>query len=96
MLKVGILSTAKIAREHLIPAGLVAKGVCIQGIASRSLASAQTVAEHFQIPESYGSYDEMLASDSIQLAYIPLPTSQHIEWAIRAADAGKHGDHSGR
>lgn len=90
MLKVGILSTAKIAREHLIPAGLVAKGVCIQGIASRSLASAQTVAEHFQIPESYGSYDEMLASDSIQLVYIPLPTSQHIEWAIRAADAGKH------
>lgn len=90
MLKVGVLSTAKIAREHLIPAGLIAKGVSIQGIASRSLKSAQDLAEHFQISESYGSYDEMLASDSIQLVYIPLPTSQHIDWAIRAADAGKH------
>ena len=90
MLRVGILSTAKIAREHLIPAGLVAQGVCIQGIASRSLQPAQGLAEHFQIPESYGSYDEMIASTSIDAMYIPLPTSQHIEWAIRAADAGKH------
>ena len=90
MLRTGIISTAKIAREQLIPAGLVAEGVRIQGIASRSLASAQAVAERFQIPESFGSYEEMLASDSIDAVYIPLPTSQHVEWAIKAADAGKH------
>lgn len=90
MLRVGILSTAKIAREHLIPAGLIARGVTIQGIASRSLESAQAVAEQFQIPDSYANYDELLASDNIDAVYIPLPTSQHIEWAIRAADAGKH------
>ena len=90
MLRVGILSTAKIAREHLIPAGFVAQGICIQGIASRSLEPAQALAEHFQIPQSFGSYDELLANDSIDAVYIPLPTSQHIEWAIRAADAGKH------
>ncbi|PWR00715.1 Gfo/Idh/MocA family protein [Leucothrix pacifica] len=90
MLRVGILSTAKIGREQLIPAGLAAEGVCIQGIASRSLAPAQALAEHFQIPQSFASYDELLASDNIDAVYIPLPTSQHIEWAIRAADAGKH------
>ncbi|MEZ5535431.1 MAG: Gfo/Idh/MocA family oxidoreductase [Thiolinea sp.] len=90
MLNVGIISTAKIAREQVIPAGLVAEGVRIQGIASRTKASAQTVADRFQIPEVFGSYDEMLASDSIDCVYIPLPTSQHVEWAIRAADAGKH------
>jgi predicted dehydrogenase len=32
----------------------------------------------------------MLASDVIDAVYIPLPTSQHVEWSIKAADAGKH------
>ncbi|MEZ5450239.1 MAG: Gfo/Idh/MocA family oxidoreductase [Thiolinea sp.] len=90
MLNTGILSTAKIAREQLIPAGLVAEGVRIQAIASRNLSTAQAVAERFQIPDRFGSYDELLASDRIDSVYIPLPTSQHVEWAIRAADAGKH------
>ncbi|MDI6838225.1 MAG: Gfo/Idh/MocA family oxidoreductase, partial [Rhizobiaceae bacterium] len=42
------------------------------------------------VPHAFGSYDEMLASDLIDAVYIPLPTSQHIEWAIKAANAGKH------
>src|SRR3546814_6067714 len=32
----------------------------------------------------------MLASDVIDAVYIPLPTSQHVEWSIKAADSGKH------
>jgi predicted dehydrogenase len=32
----------------------------------------------------------MLASDKIDGVYIPLPTSQHVEWAAKAAEAGKH------
>jgi predicted dehydrogenase len=90
MLNVGILSSAKIAREHLIPAALAADDVNLQGIASRSAQTAQALASHFQIPKAYASYDELLADATIDAIYIPLPTSQHVEWAIRCADMGKH------
>ncbi len=90
MLRFGILSTAKIAREAVIPAIQDAENCVVTGIASRDLARAQAVAERFGIAEAFGSYDDMLQSDAIDAVYIPLPTSQHVEWAIRAAEAGKH------
>jgi len=90
MLNLGILSTAKIAREHVIPAALQARGVAVAGIASRRSDAARSLAAHFQIPRHYGSYDALLADAQIDAVYIPLPTSQHVEWAMRCADAGKH------
>lgn len=90
MLRWGILSTAKIGIEHVIPATLNADNGTITAIASRDLARAQAVAERFQIPQAFGSYEEMLESDAIDAVYIPLITSQHVEWSIKAADAGKH------
>ncbi|RWX76710.1 Gfo/Idh/MocA family oxidoreductase [Neorhizobium lilium] len=90
MLRFGILSTAKIARDAVIPAIQDAENCVVTGIASRDLARAQGVAERFGIAEAFGSYDDMLQSDAIDAVYIPLPTSQHVEWSIKAAEAGKH------
>lgn len=90
MLRWGILSTAKIAREHVIPAHLNARGGCITAIASRDPSRAQAVADQFQIPHVLPSYQTLLESDEVDAVYIPLPTSQHVEWAILAANAGKH------
>ncbi|MEP2027268.1 MAG: Gfo/Idh/MocA family oxidoreductase [Paracoccaceae bacterium] len=90
MLNWGILSTAKIGVEHVIPAILSSNNGSVAAIASRSLAKAEKLAERFVIPHVFGSYEEMLASDAIDAVYIPLPTSQHVEWAIKAADAKKH------
>ncbi|MFC3163340.1 Gfo/Idh/MocA family protein [Ciceribacter thiooxidans] len=90
MLRFGILSTAKIARELVIPAIQDAEDCVVAAIASRDFAKARAVADRFSVPHAFGSYDEMLASDLIDAVYIPLPTSQHIEWAIKAANAGKH------
>ncbi|WP_026480377.1 Gfo/Idh/MocA family protein [Ahrensia sp. 13_GOM-1096m] len=86
----GILSTAKIAQEQLIPAIMQSELGNVAAIASRDLARAQSVAERFGVPHAFGSYEEMLASDKVDGIYIPLPTSQHIEWSIKAAKAGKH------
>lgn len=86
----GILSSAKIAREQLIPAIMQSETGNVSAIASRDLTRAQDVADHFGIPHAFASYDEMLASDKVDGIYIPLPTSQHIEWSIKAAKAGKH------
>ncbi len=39
---------------------------------------------------SYGQYDEMLATDTVDAVYIALPNSMHADYAVRAANAGKH------
>lgn len=90
MFRWGILSTAKIAREHVIPAIQDAGNGTLAAIASRDLDKARALAERTGAPYAFGSYEEMLASDKIDGVYIPLPTSQHVEWAVKAADAGKH------
>jgi len=92
----GILSTAKIGREHVVPAILKAGNCEVRAIASRDLGRAEVFAREFSVKRSdgslgcHGSYDELLASSDIDAVYIPLPTSQHLEWAVRAAEAGKH------
>lgn len=90
MLRFGILSTAKIGRELVVPAIQDAENAVVTAIASRDLAKARAMADRFSVPHAFGSYEDMLASDVIDAVYIPLPTSQHVEWSIKAADAGKH------
>ncbi len=90
MFRWGVLSTAKIGREQLIPAILTSDNGVLAAIASRDLAKAKALAEQTGATHAFGSYEEMLASDTIDGVYIPLPTSQHVEWAVKAADAGKH------
>ena len=90
MFRWGILSTAKIGREQLIPAIVDAENGVLSAIASRDLKKAKALAERFGAEHAFGSYEAMLASDKIDGVYIPLPTSQHVEWAAKAAEAGKH------
>ncbi len=86
----GILSTATIAREDVIPA--IQKGVHseIVAIASRTIEKAKQIAKKFQIPKAYASYDELLADPDIDVIYNPLPNHLHVLWSIKALEAGKH------
>lgn len=86
----GVLSTALIGREHLIPAIQRAGNAVVSGIASRTLSKARTLATRVGAPLAFGSYQELLDSPDIDAVYIPLPTSQHLEWARKAVEAGKH------
>ncbi|MGK9052050.1 Gfo/Idh/MocA family protein [Neorhizobium petrolearium] len=90
MLRFGILSTAKIGRELVVPAIQDAENCVVTAFASRDLAKARALADRFGAPHAFGSYEEMLASDVVDAVYIPLPTSQHVEWSVKAAEAGKH------
>ena len=90
MLRFGILSTAKIGRDLVVPAIQDAENCVVTAIASRDLERARAMADRFSVPHAFGSYEEMLSSDVIDAVYIPLPTAQHVEWSIKAADAGKH------
>ncbi len=86
----GILSTAKIGLEKVIPAMQRADSCEIVGIASRRLGPARRAAAKLGIPRAYGSYDELLADPDIEAVYNPLPNHLHVPLSARAADAGKH------
>jgi predicted dehydrogenase len=86
----GVLSTAKIGREKVIPAMQRSPLCDVRAIASRSMESARRVAEALGIPKVYGSYLELLADSEIEAIYNPLPNHLHIPYTIKAAEAGKH------
>ncbi len=86
----GILSTANIGMEKVIPAIQRAPNSHVAAIASRDVAVAERAAARLGIPNAYGTYDKLLATDDIDAVYIPLPNDLHAEWTLRAADAGKH------
>jgi predicted dehydrogenase len=90
MFRWGVLSTAKIGREQLLPAIVESENGVLAAIASRDLSKARALGERFGARHAFGSYEELLASPEIDGVYIPLPTSQHVEWTAKAIEAGKH------
>jgi len=86
----GVLSTAKIGLDRVIGPMQQADNLSIDAIASRDAARAQAAARQLGIARTYGSYEALLADPGIEAVYIPLPNNLHVEWAERAADAGKH------
>ncbi len=90
MIRFGILSTAAIGVKHTLPAIQQSRYARVTAIASRDAKKAAKLAATLNAPLSFGTYEELLACEGIDAVYIPLPTSHHLEWAIKAATAGKH------
>lgn len=86
----GILSTANIALKKVIPAMQHSSWCEIAAIASRDLSRAREAANALNIPKAYGSYEELLADESIEVVYNPLPNHWHVPWTLKAAEARKH------
>jgi len=85
----GLLATGAIARafargiQHSQTGELLAVG-------SRARAKAEAFGAEFNVPRRYGSYEELLADRDVEAVYISTPHPLHAEWAIKAAEAGKH------
>ncbi len=86
----GVLSTAKIGWEKVIPAMQKGAHCEVRAIASRALPKARAWADKLDIPTAYGSYEELLADPEIEAIYNPLPNDQHVALTLQAARAGKH------
>lgn len=86
----GILSTAGIAARALVPALQQSATAELVAVASRDENQARTFAEGHGIPVAHGSYEELLADDRIEAVYVPVPNSLHVDWSVRALEAGKH------
>ncbi len=86
----GVVGTAKIALAKVIPAMQRSEWCEITAIASRDLAKAEDAARELNIPNAYGSYEELLADENVEVVYNPLPNHLHVPWTVKAAEAGKH------
>lgn len=86
----GIVSTAKIARDWVIPAMNSVTECEVVAISSRDQAKARAVAAEFSIDRHYGSLTELLSDDRVEAVYIPTPNNDHVPEAIAALRAGKH------
>jgi len=86
----GILGTAKIALDKVIPAMQRSPWCEIAAIASRDLSKAKKAAAELNMPTAYGSYEELLADNTIEAVYNPLPNHLHVPWTLKAAESGKH------
>ena len=86
----GVLSTARIATEKVIPGIRRSATGEVVAIASRDVDRARAAADGLGIPRSHGSYEALLADPGVDAVYVPLPNHLHAEWSIRALEAGKH------
>jgi predicted dehydrogenase len=85
----GIISTAHINR--LVLAGARESDQAeVVAVASREQARAEAYAREHGIERAYGSYEALLADPRVEAVYISLPNSLHVDWSIRALEAGKH------
>ncbi|OXM47454.1 Gfo/Idh/MocA family protein [Amycolatopsis alba] len=88
-LRWGLLAAGTIAAEFAAGVEESKHGV-LEAVAARSGDRAAEFANRFEIPKCYGSYEDLLADPDVDAVYISTPHPMHGEWAIRAAEAGKH------
>ena len=88
-LRFGILGCANIARAFVHDVA-PSPQVQVVAVASRDARKAAAFAADFKLARHHGSYQALLDDPELDAIYLPLPNSLHAEWAIRAAQAGKH------
>jgi predicted dehydrogenase len=90
MIRIGLLGAARIADQAIIHPAAKRSDVVIAAVAASNLEKAQAFARQFGIEHAFGSYEELVARDDIDLIYNALPPSMHAEWSIKALQQGKH------
>ncbi|WP_425080814.1 Gfo/Idh/MocA family protein [Ruegeria arenilitoris] len=86
----GVLGAAKFARQFMAPAIHAAHGARLAGLATSDAAKAEPFRAFCSDLVVYDSYDALLADPQIEAVYIPLPNHLHVEWSLKALEAGKH------
>ena len=86
----GVLGTAGIGVRKVIPAMQKTPLGHVAAIASRNAETAADAAGKLGIARHYGSYEALLEDPEIEAIYNPLPVHLHVEWSIKAMEAGKH------
>ncbi len=68
----------------------VAEGACKYAIGSRDIEKGKKFAEEFGYEKAYGSYEEFLQDENIDVVYIATPVRYHYEHIKMCLEAGKN------
>ena len=90
MLRIGIVSAARIVPAALIEPARDNPDVTVAAIAARDRIRAKEFASTHSIANVVDSYDELCSSDLTDAVYIAAPPALHREWTLKALAAGKH------
>jgi predicted dehydrogenase len=88
-LRIGVLGCANIARQFVRDVA-PSPAVRVVAAASRQLGTAADFCAALGIARAHGSYEALLRDREVDAIYLPLPNSLHAEWAVKAAQHGKH------
>ncbi|WP_220748445.1 MULTISPECIES: Gfo/Idh/MocA family protein [Jannaschia] len=86
----GVLGASNFARKDMAPAIHAARGHVLAALATRSPQKAEPFAAIAPGLRVHVDYDALLADPEIDAVYVPLPHTMHVDWGIKALEAGKH------
>ncbi len=89
-LRLGILGAARIALGGVIPAAARTDAVEVTAVATRGGEKARAVREAAPEAELFEDYASLIESAEVDAVYVPLPNSMHVEWTLKALEAGKN------
>jgi predicted dehydrogenase len=89
-LRLGILGAARIAIGGIIPATTRTDAVEVAAVATRGGEKARAVREVAPEAELFEDYASLIENAGVDAIYVPLPNSMHMEWTLKALEAGKH------
>ena len=88
-LRWGIIGTGGIAHSFTGDLAHIEEGIAV-AVGSRSLDSANSFADEFDIPRRYGSYEELVSDPEVDAVYVGTPHPMHRDHVILALEHGKH------
>jgi len=88
--RLGILGAARIALGGTIPAASRTKAIKVSAVATRAGKRSREAREAVPGAKIFEDYESLLWSAEVDAVYIPLPNSMHVEWTLKAVEAGKH------
>ncbi|MGV6803549.1 MAG: Gfo/Idh/MocA family protein [Ruegeria sp.] len=86
----GVLGAAKFARQFMGPAIHAASGARLSALATSDSAKAEPFSEFCPDLRVFTDYETLLADPEVEAVYVPLPNHMHVEWSLKALEAGKH------
>ncbi len=86
----GVLGAASFAREQMARAIHAAEGAELHALATSDPAKAEGFRAFAPGLKVHGSYEGLLADPEVEAVYVPLPNHLHVEWTLKALEAGKH------
>ncbi len=86
----GMIGCGNVTEVKSGPAFNQVKNSCLVAVMRRNTEKARDYARRHGVPSWYDDAEKLIADPEVNTVYIATPPSSHAEYAIKAANAGKH------